>query len=85
MKSRDSITGGDGAVKANMPGKGAISTSVTYMLYKHLEHNGIRTHVKRKLSPTVLEVTAATNIIPGEFIFRNYSWGSYAKKTGIPE
>ena len=84
VEFKDDATAFDGEKKGQIKGKGEINTEITATLFKHLEANGVETHLEEQLSEIDLLVKKV-EIIPLEVVVRNIAAGSLAKRLGLEE
>jgi len=81
---KDDATAFDGDKKGTIKRKGIINNNVSCHLFRHLEKNGLKTHLVEKLSDNSMLVRKL-DIIPVEVILRNKVAGSLKKRTGLEE
>lgn len=84
MEFKDDATAFDGKKKGSIMDKGVLNASISSFLFEVLEEQGIPTHFVRKISSNEMMVKAV-KIIPVEFIVRNVTAGSLAKRMGVEE
>ncbi len=84
VEFKDDATAFDGEKKGQIKDKGAVNTEITATLFKHLEANGVETHLEEQLSAIDLLVKKV-EIIPLEVVVRNIAAGSLAKRLGLEE
>ena len=82
MRFKDDATAGNGQKHAVFPGKGAINTRITWLLFKYLEAHGIKHHILDQIDTTTLHVQHV-DIIPLEVVVRTKVAGSLQKRTGL--
>ena len=81
---KDDATAFNGEKKGTIAGKGVINNRVTNYLMGLLEKEGVPTHFVKELSERETLVKKVS-IVPLEFIIRNISAGSFAKRYGVEE
>jgi len=81
---KDDATAFNAQKRGQIKGKGEINCTITSVLYKWLEKQGIETHFLAQISPNEMTVKAV-KIIPIEVVVRNIAAGSLCKQTGIEE
>lgn len=81
---KDDATAGNGAKKGTIENKGILNNKITAILYKKLEENGVRTHLKEVLNDRD-QLCEKLEIVPLEVIVRNLIAGSMAQRLGIVE
>lgn len=81
---KDETTAFDGEKRAVISGKGAVNNLMTNQIFKMLEEQGIPTHYIQELSDQETVIKKA-EMIPLEFIIRNFAAGSFAEKFKIRE
>lgn len=81
---KDDATAFNGLKKGQIAGKGAINNRVSNHLMRHLEENGIPTHLVAELSERETLVKKV-RIIPLEVLVRNIAAGSLAQRLGLAE
>jgi len=84
LEFKDDATAFDGLKKGTIKDKGILNAAISTLLFELLEKEGIPTHFVRKLSSRELLVEAV-KIIPVEFVIRNITAGSLAKRMGVEE
>lgn len=84
IRYKDDATAGNGEKKSVVKGKGKLNLSITTLIFKMLEKNGITTHFIETLNDRDMKVKKV-NILPLEVIVRNASAGSFSKRYGIDE
>lgn len=84
MEYKDSATAFNGVKKADFAAKGHTNKTITLIIYRMLEQQGIKTHLLRDDSPTSLLVKKVS-IIPLEVIVRNVAAGSFSRRMGVKE
>ena len=81
---KDDATAFNGEKKGTIVGKGAINNKMTNYMFKHLEKEGIPTHLVEEISDRET-IVKKVEIVPLEVIVRNVAAGSFSKKLGIEE
>lgn len=81
---KDDATAFNNIKKGQIKNKGILNNSITTLIYKHLNENGIETHYVETLSERE-QLCKKVEIIPLEVITRNILAGSTAKLLGIEE
>lgn len=81
---KDDATAFNNIKKGQIKNKGILNNSITTLIYKHLNENGIETHYVETLSERE-QLCKKVEIIPLEVITRNILAGSIAKLLGIEE
>jgi phosphoribosylaminoimidazole-succinocarboxamide synthase len=84
MEFKNDATAFNGEKKASFENKGHLNNEISTLIYGFLEDAGVPTHFVRKIDATNVEVKKVT-ILMVEVIIRNFSAGSYCKRTGIEE
>lgn len=84
MEFKNDATAFNGEKKASFENKGHLNNEISTLIYGFLEDAGVPTHFVRKIDETNVEVKKVT-ILMVEVIVRNFSAGSYCKRTGIEE
>lgn len=84
MEFKNDATAFNGGKKASFENKGRLNNEISTLIYGFLEKEGVQTHFIRQLDETNVEVQKVT-ILMVEVIVRNFSAGSYCKRTGIEE
>lgn len=80
---KDEATAFNGQKKEVFPGKGALNSQITELLFAYLAGRGVLTHHRGRLDErTLLAVKVA--IIPLEVVVRFKVAGSLQKRTGLP-
>ena len=74
----------DGEKRESFEGKGALNAAISVNLFEYLERNGIPNHYNETLSPSDI-LAEAVKIVPVEFVVRNVTAGSLAKRMGVRE
>jgi len=81
---KDDATAFNGQKKGQIAGKGVINNTMTNIIFRKLEEEGVPTHFIEQLSDRETLVKAV-KILPLEVIIRNVSAGSFAKRYGVEE
>lgn len=84
IKYKDTATANNGEKKEDLSGKGKLNAKISNLIYKHLEENGIITHLVEIIDETTVLVKNA-EIVMVEVIVRNIAAGSFSKKYGVEE
>ena len=84
MEFTDAATAGNGAKRAEIPGKGACNNAISDAAFRYLAANGIATHHLRKLDAT-RTLVRRVDIVPLEVIVRNVAAGSFSTRYGVAE
>ncbi len=84
MEFKNDATAFNGEKKASFEDKGRLNNTISTLIYGFLEKEGVPTHFVRKIDDTNVEVRKV-QILMVEVIIRNFSAGSYCKRTGIEE
>lgn len=79
----DFITAGDGAKRAELPGKGALLNRISAILFQHLAEAGVANHFVRVVGETASLVRKA-ELIKLEVVVRNLCTGSICRRLGVP-
>ncbi|MGC8554905.1 MAG: phosphoribosylaminoimidazolesuccinocarboxamide synthase [Candidatus Acidulodesulfobacterium sp.] len=81
---KDDATAFNGQKKGTIMQKGEFNNAISSSLFKLLKSRGIESHFIEKLSEREMLVYHL-KMLPVEFIVRNYTAGSLAKKMGVEE
>lgn len=84
MEFKNDATAFNGEKKASFENKGRFNAAISSLIYGMLEKKGIPTHFVRQIDDTNVEVHKV-EILLVEVIVRNYSAGSFCKRTGMEE
>ncbi len=84
MEFKNDATAFNGEKKASFENKGRLNNEISTLIYGFLERAGVATHFVRQIDATNVEVKKVT-ILMVEVIIRNFSAGSYCKRTGTEE
>lgn len=81
---KDDATAFNAKKKGTIKNKGVINNTVSSFLMQFLQEKGINTHFIKKLNDRE-QLNKKLQIIPVEFVVRNWSSGSICKRFGIDE
>jgi phosphoribosylaminoimidazole-succinocarboxamide synthase len=81
---KDDATAFNGMKKASITNKGILNNRITEVLFTKLQEKGIPTHFIKRVDERS-QLCHKVNIVPLEFIVRNYIAGSMAKRLRIEE
>lgn len=81
---KDDATAFNGLKKGSFEGKGVINNKMANFIFRLLEADGIKTHLKEELSDRETLVEKC-EIVPLEIIVRNVAAGSFSKRFGVEE
>lgn len=84
IEFKDDTTTFDGEKREVFEGKGALNAAISILLFEFLEKERIPTHFIRPLGPQDI-LAQAVNMVPVEFVVRNITAGSLAKRMGVKE
>ncbi len=84
MEFKDDATAGNGQKRGTIGGKGRINAEITQHVFERLARGGVRTHLLRQESPTVLLVRKL-DMFKLEVVVRNIAAGSLVKRIGLKE
>lgn len=76
METKDGLTAGDAAKKAQIDGIGIEKTAQTAAIFAYLEEEGIQTAFRSQKDERTLECDAC-DMIPLEIVIRRHPWGSF--------
>lgn len=79
IRSKDSITAGDGAKRNELPNKSIYSTQTTCNVFAFLNSGGIQTHYLKTTDERTF-LAKACDMIPLEVVARRIAFGSYLKR-----
>lgn len=79
---KDSVTAGNAAKRAEIPGKGALAAHISVKLFELLAANGVRSHYLKRLDAQSF-LAKQVQIIPLEVVVRNWAAGSIVKRLGL--
>lgn len=81
---KDDATAFNAQKRGSFADKGAMNNAITTLLYEFLEDEGVPTHFIKKLNERE-QLVQKVDIVPLEFVTRNYVAGSMAKRLGLDE
>lgn len=81
---KDDATAFNAQKRGSFADKGAMNNAITTLLYEFLEDQGIETHFIKKINERE-QLVQKVDIVPLEFVTRNYVAGSMAKRLGLEE
>jgi len=81
---KDDLTAYQGRKKGSFKAKGKICKTVSVLIFKYLESQGVKTHFIKELSSREIQCFK-TEIFPLEVVIRNRLAGSTAKRLGLKE
>jgi len=81
---KDDATAFNGVKKAQISNKGILNNQITEILFKKLDEKGVKNHFIKRIDERT-QLCQKVDIIPLEFIVRNYIAGSMAKRLQIKE
>jgi phosphoribosylaminoimidazole-succinocarboxamide synthase len=84
MEFKNDATAFNGEKKASFENKGRLNNAISTLIYGMLEKEGVPTHFVRQIDETNVEVRKVA-ILMVEVIVRNFSAGSFCKRTGMAE
>lgn len=84
MEFKNDATAFNGEKKASFENKGRLNNAISTLIYGMLEKEGVPTHFVRQIDETNVEVRRV-EILMVEVIVRNFSAGSFCKRTGFSE
>ena len=84
MEFKNDATAFNGEKKAQFEDKGRLNNAISTLIYGFLEKEGVPTHFVRQIDDTNVEVRKV-EILMVEVIIRNFSAGSFCKRTGLEE
>ncbi len=84
MEFKNDATAFNGEKKASFENKGRLNNAISTLIYEYLEKVGVPTHFVRQIDETNVEVKRV-EILMVEVIVRNFSAGSFCKRTGMEE
>lgn len=79
---KDSVTAGNAAKRAQIPGKGALAANISVKLFELLAANGLPLHYIKRLDAQSF-LARKVQIIPLEVVVRNWAAGSIVKRLGL--
>jgi phosphoribosylaminoimidazole-succinocarboxamide synthase len=84
MEFKNDATAFNGEKKAQFESKGRLNNTISTLIYGYLEGKGVPTHFVKQIDETNVLVKKV-DIVMVEVIIRNYSAGSFCKRTGTEE
>lgn len=81
---KDDATAFNGVKKAQISNKGVLNNKITEILFEKLASKGIKNHFIKRIDERT-QLCQKMDIVPLEFIVRNYIAGSMAKRLQIKE
>jgi len=81
---KDDATAFNAQKKGTIAAKGVVNNAISEVLFKHLETQGVKTHLVERLSEREMLVKKL-QIVPVELVVRNIVAGSMAKRLGLEE
>ncbi|MDO5655016.1 MAG: phosphoribosylaminoimidazolesuccinocarboxamide synthase [Flavobacteriaceae bacterium] len=81
---KDDATAFNAQKRGSFADKGEMNNAITVLIYEYLEKQGIPTHFIQKLNERE-QLVRKVEIIPIEFVTRNYVAGSMAQRLGLEE
>ena len=81
---KDDLTAYQGKKKGSFTAKGELCKSISTLIFKYLNREGVQTHFIQSLNPREI-LCFKTQIIPLEVVIRNRLAGSTAKRLGLEE
>ena len=81
---KDDLTAYQGRKKGSFKSKGEICQSISSLIFKYLNQEGVKTHFIKNLNPRE-QLCFKTQIIPLEVVIRNRLAGSTAQRLGLAE
>lgn len=84
VESKDDITAGDGAKHDILTHKAVHANTTTCNVFRFLRSVGVESHFVEQISDTEF-LAQRMRMIPIECVSRNFSAGSYAKRTVFPD
>lgn len=81
---KDDATAFNAQKRGSFADKGAMNNAITTLIYQYLEENGIPTHFIKHLNERE-QLVKRVDIIPLEFVTRNYIAGSMAERLNLKE
>lgn len=79
---KNSATAGDGAKRAELPGKGELNAAISAALFKVVAEAGVPTHFVRSDGPAAI-VVKRLQMLPVEVVVRNLAAGSLSRRLGL--
>lgn len=84
IKYKDTATAFNGVKKVDFAGKGKLNCTISNMIFKNLEKEGIPTHFIKEIDDITILVKKV-QIVPLEVIVRNIAAGSFVARYGAKE
>lgn len=81
---KDDATAFNGVKKAQISNKGVLNNEITEILFEKLASKGVKNHFIKRIDDRT-QLCQKVDIVPLEFIVRNYIAGSMAKRLQIEE
>lgn len=81
---KDDATAFNAQKRGSFSDKGAMNNAITTLIYEYLEENGIPTHFIKFLNERE-QLVQRVEIVPLEFVTRNYIAGSMAERLNLKE
>lgn len=81
---KDQATAFNGVKKEQIAGKGVLNNQISSFIFEKLNGAGVATHFIKKISDTD-QLNKKVEIIPLEVVLRNYTAGSFSKRSGVEE
>ena len=81
---KDDATAFNAQKRGSFADKGAMNNAITTLIYQYLEKQGIPTHLIKQINERE-QLVRKVDIVPLEFVTRNYVAGSMAKRLGLEE
>lgn len=85
LESTDRISAGNGEKRDVIEGKGVVNNTISTILFKLFEENGVHTHYVCNGSNEKSKIVTKANMIPLEVIGRFIAAGSCCKRYGIKQ
>jgi phosphoribosylaminoimidazole-succinocarboxamide synthase len=79
---KDDATAGDGAKRAQLPGKGALNAAISAALFRVVEDAGVPTHFVRSDGEDAI-IVKRLKMLPVEVVVRNLAAGSLVRRLGL--
>lgn len=81
---KDDATAFNAQKRGTVTDKGEMNNAITTLIFEYLAENGIPTHFIKQLNKRE-QLVEKVEIVPLEFVVRNYVAGSMAKRLGLEE
>ena len=81
---KDDATAFNAQKRGSFDHKGTMNNAITVLIFEYLRDNGIPTHFIKSLNDRE-QLVKKVDIVPLEFVTRNYIAGSMAKRLGLEE